>query len=278
MTLCVAWNTWKNIHVASDSRITIGDKYSDNAIKIIPVPIHVYEPRDSTTGEMPTLFHQEYGMCFSGSFLGAYVIREFMVCTLQRLQCLPRYVDLSFLQICHTIHKFYSYLVSTLYQDLESEHSIDFFISGYCPKDKSLNIAKFYIEYNKSYTGFKPKWITINNTTNFVEHLGTGGDEFKRNYDHLSTISDRNSRVMNAIKQTIDEQKIISVGGNIQYGSFDLSNDFSTSGISYREYDEHGILKKIRHCIAGIDMMDGAFDPKDDELFIMGSFIDPFKT
>lgn len=277
MTLCVAWNTGRNIHFASDSRITSGDKYSDNAIKIIPVPIHVYEPNDSDTGQMPTIFHQEYGMCFAGSFLGAFVIREFMVCTLQRLQCIPQFLDLSFFQICRTIHKFYKYLVSVLYYDLQFEHSIDFFVAGYCPNNKRLEIAKFYIQYDNALTDFTPKWTLINNTNQFVEALGAGDNEFRLNYDTLSSISDRNTRIMHAIKKTIDEQKVKSVGGNIQCGTFDSSNVFSTSGIVYCQYDEEGVLKKIRHCIAGIDMMEGAFDPKADELFIMGSFIDPFR-
>jgi hypothetical protein len=276
VTLCVAWNTGRNIHFASDSRITSGYDYSDNAIKIIPVPIHVYEPNDSDTGQMPTLFHQEYGMCFAGSFLGGYVIREFMVCTLQRLQCIPNFMDLSFYQICRSIYKFYEYLVHVLYQDLQSEHSIDFFVAGFCPNNRRLEIAKFFIQYNAAFTDFTTKWTLIDNTTQFVEALGAGDNEFQINYRSLSSIPDRNNRIMHAIKKTIDEQKVKSVGGNIQYGTFDCHNVFSTSGIVYREYNKDGLLKKIRHCIAGIDMMEGAFDPKDDELFIMGSFIDPF--
>lgn len=276
MTLCVAWNTGSNIHFAADSRITSGNDYSDNAIKIIPVPIHVYEPKDNDTGQMLTLFHQEYGMCFAGSFLGAYVIREFMICTLQRLQCIPKFMDLSFYQICRSIYKFYEHLVHVLYHDLQSEHSIDFFVAGFCPNNKRLEIAKFFIQYNAAFTDFTTKWTLIDNTTQFVEALGAGDNEFLVNYGSLPSIPDRNKRIMHSIKKTIDEQKVKSVGGNIQYGTFDDHNVFSTSGIVYREYNEKGLLKKIRHCIAGIDMMEGAFDPKDDELFIMGSFIDPF--
>jgi hypothetical protein len=44
----------------------------------------------------------------------------------------------------------------------------------------------------------------------------------------------------------------------------------------YREYDGEGLLTKIGHYYAGVNMLGDEFDPKDDELFIMGSYIDPF--
>ena len=81
MTLCVAWKVGKGVFLASDSRISTGDKYSDYGIKVIPVPVTIFSP--SEEGKKANIaFQSTYGMCFAGSFVGAYVVREFLVIAL----------------------------------------------------------------------------------------------------------------------------------------------------------------------------------------------------
>jgi hypothetical protein len=276
MTLCVAWYAGNNIHFASDSRITEKGKYSDNAIKVMPVSIRVFSPNDSNTDKMETVFNKTYGMCFSGSFTGAYVVREFLISTLQQLQYIPGHVEVSFLQICRIIYKFYNYLICKLYDELDSDHIIEFFIAGYCPKDAKLKMGRFYIYSDDNYDTFVTKWNILDNKHNNIYAIGSGDDQFFHNYDKLGVIQNINIRVINAIKDTIDNNIISTVGGHIQYGTFDNSCNFSTSGIMYREYDGEGLLTKIGHYYAGVNMLGDEFDPKDDELFIMGSYIDPF--
>lgn len=85
MTLCVAWKVGNKVFFASDSRISNGEKYSDYGIKIIPVPVTIFCP--SAEGKNAEIaFQATYGMCFAGSFVGAYVVREFLVIALQKLQ------------------------------------------------------------------------------------------------------------------------------------------------------------------------------------------------
>lgn len=277
MTLSVAWKNFNNIHFASDSRISSGDKSSDYGIKIVPVPIKVFTPNNSETGEISIAFEKTYGMCFAGSFTGAYAIREFLFITLQRLQFVQGRIDVSFDQICKVVDKFYVHLVQEIKDDLDYDHSIDFFLAGYCPIEKKLKIAKFFIEYGENFDKYIPTH-EIFPDGDFMESIGTGEEKFKKYYEDIETAANLSFRVLQAIKKAIDEGDIASVGGNIQYGKFDNHFDFTTFGITDYKFDEKGLLKEVKHCIAGINMNGDEFEPKDSELHIMGSFIEPFKN
>ena len=73
------------------------------------------------------------------------------------------------------------------------------------------------------------------------------------------------------------KEVLVPLGGNIQYGRFDNNLEFTTFGITDYKYNKKGLLKEVKHCIAGINMNGDEFEPKDSELHIMGSFIEPFK-
>lgn len=277
MTLSVAWKKGNNIHFASDSRMSSGDKSSDYGIKIVPVPIKVFSPSNNETGEINIAFEKTYGMCFAGSFTGAYAIREFLFIILQRLQFIPGWIEVSFNQICKVVNKFYAHLAQEIKDDLDYDHSIDFFLAGYCPIKNKLKIAKFFIEYGENFDKYIPTY-EIFPDSDFMESIGTGEEKFKKYYEDNETAANTNFRVLQAIKKTIDEGNIDSVGGNIQYGRFDNHFEFSTFGITDYRFNEKGLLKKVKHCIAGINMNGDEFEPKGPELHIMGSFIEPFKN
>lgn len=275
MTLSVAWNNDNNIHFASDSRISNGNKFSDYGIKIIPVPIKIFAPKNSETDETEIKFQKTYGMCFTGSFTGAYVIREFLFITLQKLQYIPGYIEISFNQICKVVNKIYVHLAQEINLDLGYDHSIDFFFAGYCPKEKKIKIVKFFIEFGEDLESYIPKYKVFPSNS-FMETIGTGEEKFKEYFDNIKE-TNINYKVLQAIKQTIDEGKICSVGGNIQYGKFDDMLEFTTFGIIKDKYDEKGSLQEVKHCIAGINMNGDEFKQKDLELRIMGLYIKPFK-
>jgi len=275
MTLCVAWKDKFNIHFASDSRIINGDKYSDYGIKVIPIPVKVFSPTEHTTGIATVAFEKTYGMCFAGSFTGAYVIREFLIVILQRLQYIPGWIDISFDNICKLIYKYYSHLLKNIHNELDYDHSVDFFISGYCPANKRIKLAKFFIDYGENIDSYNPKYHTYEEGP-IKEAIGTGNELFEFKFEKLESIADFNIRILNAMKQAIEANAVQSVGGSVQYGRFDNNFDFSTYGIADYVLEE-GKYLKIKHCIAGINMNGDEFDPKDSELHFMGEFIDPFK-
>jgi hypothetical protein len=274
MTLCVAWRVGGNTFFASDSRISNGKKYSDYGIKIIPLPITIFEP--SMDGNMQKeAFHMTYGMCFSGSFTGAYIIREFIGMALQKMQYIPNTSDLSFLNVCRIVEKFYKNISENIIRELDFDHSIDFFLSGFCKKENIVMTAKFYIEFGGNYSEVYPKF-KIMDSEKFIEYIGSGDEKYKIELDKINS-SNLTRKPLLALRNLINKNIVLSVGGNIQYGSFDKNNNFHVSGIVDEEYKENGLIDKIKYCYAGIDMNGTEFEYDGSGYFITGSYIDPFK-
>lgn len=214
MTLCVAWSDNSNIHFASDSRISNGCNYSDYGIKVIPIPVKVYSPTDHATGIATLAFEKTYGMCFAGSFTGAYVIREFLIIVLQRLQYIPGWIELSFENICKLIYKYYGHLLKNIQAELDYDHSVEFFIAGYCPLDKAIKLSKFFIDYGENIDSYNPR-CHIYDKPSVKEAIGTGDMIFEREFNKLATTNNFSIRIINAMKHAIEANEVPSIGGSI---------------------------------------------------------------
>ncbi len=267
MTVCLAWRNSKGVvHLASDSRITLNGQYSDFGLKIFSVPVKVYFPTSQGSIDAEIAFEKSYGLTFSGSFLGVQLLREYLFNVLQKLQCVPGYIDISFVAICNIVNRFFCFLLQRVHQDLNDEIAIDFFITGYCPKKKTYEIAKFEVNYNSEYTSFTPSFRILPSTT-FFDCIGAGGESF---LSSGKLLHDRD--MLKSFCSAIRGSKIVSVGGNPQYGTFDKVGNFQTRGVASIDAGK----TKASFNIGGIDMGDSKFGPKNDELFFMGSYVDPF--
>ncbi|EOW9210696.1 TPA: hypothetical protein PX804_003477 [Vibrio cholerae] len=276
MTLCVAFKFKKNIYLGSDSRISVGDKYADYGIKVTPVHIRIYEPSEEGT-QPQVAFESTYGMCFAGDFAGASFIREFLAITMQRLQYVPTFSELSFEYICRTINKLYREVSTGIKNQLENDSSIDFFLSGYCPKENKLMLAKFYIDYGENIDKFEPKASIMDPSLNeFIDYIGSGEDKYGL---YLDIHKDKSlpAKPILALKSLIDSQSVFSVGGNVQLGQFDANNEFYVSGIVKHVENEQGFIDSIQYCFAGIDMNSSALESSGDDYIVMGTYIDPYR-
>jgi len=259
MTLAAAWNSKQGIHFASDSRISKGDMFSDYGVKVTPVHIRIFEPSEEC--KSPTIaFERIYGMCFSGDFAGAAIIRNFLAVTLQRIQYVPTFAVISFANICKIINKFYSELSIKLQDEIENE-SIDFFLAGYCPQNRKIMLAKFYIDYGNDINQYHPN----SGESSYSMHLDIHKEK------SLSI------RPIIALKSLIESGTSKSVGGNIQVGSFDYNNDFYMLGIVDETKDEKGHIEKINYYYSGLDMNNDLFEMDNDGFMIIGNYIDPFR-
>lgn len=273
MTLCVTWRDnngdW---HFVSDSRITLDSEHSDYGIKIIPFPLKIYGPQYSQTGKIPKLFDKTYGFCFSGAFLGAQTIREFLFIILQQLQATP-YTDKSFENICNLVFKFYQHIIGQISNELKKDVDIDFYFTGFCPKDEVVKVAKFFS--TRSHGKFNTFKTVLNHSHPNPNAIGSGKGDF---YTLLKGKINKNhwKEIISVIKELIDNSGITEVGGNIQYANFDNKGNFKTAGmIMYAKNQQHW---DVKYCIAGIDMNGDEFTQKAPQEFtIMGSYIDPFR-
>lgn len=265
MTLCIAWSDpSNNIHMAADSRISLLDgRYSDYGIKLLSIPIRVYGPTNQETGQTKEIFRGTYGLCFAGTFTSAYLLREYLIVILRKLQTVPKYAPVSFPRICDVVKRFFSYLPNQLTNDLETDYSIEFMLTGYCPEKNRLMIAIF--KEDNSGADYE-----IIESRPFIKTIGNGADEFDRNYSSIPRNQVNNC--LRAFKQTIDECNVPEVGGNIQYGRF-VGNDFEINGVRVIEQTAGSPLT-VKFCYAGIDVSSDFFEGGGSDLNIMGTFWD----
>ena len=273
MTLAVVWNCSGGLHFASDSRISKGDKSSDFGVKVVPVHIKVFEPQKE--GESPPVaFDSTYGMCFSGDFSGASIVRNFLAITLQRLQYVPTYSSVSFLNICRIVERIYSELSSKIQDEIEND-SIDFFLAGYCPKNKKIMLAKFYIDYGEAIEKFEPAFeiIDYESSSDPIFYIGSGEEEF-RFYLGIHEFRPLSKRPLYALRSIINTGKVASVGGNIQVGAFDRNNEFYMLGIVEEKKDENGLINGISYYYAGIDMNSDSIEVDNGAFMVMGNYME----
>jgi hypothetical protein len=274
MTLCVAWKDGDKSYLASDSRISRADMHSDYGIKVCPISIRIYEP--ASEGKKASLvFDKVYGFAFSGSFLGAYVIKEYLVITLQKLQYISGRMDLSFSNICETVHILYNEIASKISKELDQDGTIDFFFSGYCPKEKKILTAKFFIELDDNLESFNTK-LELFGEKDFISAIGSGEDKYKNSL-LKNTKKAKKYIPLFALKSLILSEEVASVGGNLQFGQFDDDNNFSIYGIiDIEEKDTERV--RVKYCYAGVDFhgAERVFDAYGTDYCIMGEYINPF--
>ncbi len=275
MTLAVVWKSHDGIHFASDSRISRGDKSSDYGIKVVPVHIKVFEPSENGK-QAPVAFDSIYGMCFAGDFSGASVIRNFLSITLQRLQYVPTFSEVSFLNICRITNKIYSELSSKIQDEINNE-SIDFFLSGYCPKNQKIMLAKFYIDCGEDVSKYGPKFeiIDYDNSDNPIYYIGSGESEYSLHLD-IHESKPLSTRPIFALKSLIESNQIKSVGGNIQVGAFDKKNQFYMLGVVEETKNKKGLIEKISYYYSGIDMNSDTIKIDNGGFIVMGNYVDPY--
>lgn len=273
MTLAVAWFNNKGVYLASDSRISKADRFSDYGIKVTPLHIRVFSP--SEQGKEPKIaFDKTYGMCFSGDFAGAAVIRNFLSITMQRLQFVPTFSEVSFSNICKVISKFYFEISQKLQEEIENE-SIDFFLAGLCPKNKKIMLAKFYIEHDFDKDQSAPKYeiLDYESDNTPIYFVGSGEGKYPLHLDIHKGVP-LTTRPIVALKSLITSKGVPSVGGHVQVGSFEKSGNFYMLGTKEDLLDEHGRIKSIGYYYAGIDMNDDVFEVDNGGFIVMGQYID----
>lgn len=272
MTLCIAWRGNGHTLLASDSRISRADQYSDYGIKLCPIQVRIFEPM--AEGSKPEIaFSKVYGIGFAGSFTALASVNHFLSIALSNLQYVPATQTITFEGICSVVLDFYR-IVSKKLQDDINEGDVDFFLVGYCPAEKKIRVAKFFIDFGKEIDAFEPRVeVDIDrDLKQFIEYFGSGEDKFQIFLDaHKNDLPE--SRPVQALRTMIASKACESVGGNVQFGTFDSNNDFCVSGIMLDEMDDNDCLK-IRYFLAGLDMNGDEFNVSDDKYIVMGSYFD----
>lgn len=260
MTLAVVWRSGGRLHMASDSRMSFGRAgHADVGVKVMRLPIKVLGTEVDANGHTSVLFRRTYGFCYAGSFTNAGTFKALVEDLLVDVQYVNADVPLSFDGLCRFIRHFSEKVSTEVVATLVEHGRYTFCIAGVCPEQARLRAARFHLDQVDGRTEASFEEIAVEDGD--VVSFGSGAASFQA---ILGEQDVTRSSVLLAINRVIEEQAVDTVGGDIQYGSFDKEGDFGVSGItriSSEEADDEGRhygpaeLRVFRY--RGFEMYDG---------------------
>lgn len=227
MTVSILWRSEGRLHLASDSRMSFGAAgATDIGVKVMRLPISISGCDTDENGVLNTIFAAAYGFAYAGSLSNAATFKQFIEDILLDVQYVEVFTPLSFDLICKFLCR-YSERISTEVVSRLAEHGqYTFLLAGICPLTKRLRGARFTLaqDAGRSVASFQE----VAQEDGQYDAAGTGKTEFEK---HITGQSVSVQTVLLALNKVIDEGVVASVGGDIQYGSFQKNGDFKVSGI-----------------------------------------------
>lgn len=220
MTLCVGWRNQGQLFFAADSRVSFAGKAPfDGAVKIVPVPFNV-DSMHPYTGSDETLFQGNLGLCFSGSTVNAFALRESLYDQLSRLFA-PSY---SMASIAEQVFEIYQRVSRELCYALAGpEGQSQVMLTGYCIEsghERAFLLSPVSSAANDYYC--EP----ILEHDGEVAFYGSGRGMALGLSQQGRGRQDPEPEAATILQNVIDDVGVESVGGRIRYGYFDKQHSF----------------------------------------------------
>ena len=257
MTLCVVWRDKdENVHLASDSRITMGGSSEDVAVKLTRLQCEIFPP-SSNFQKGDEAYSLELGIAFAGSHFNAYVIKESLVEVLSRLQYIPDKNPVSMDRIAKIAFWAYESLSRKVcgIPSLGKSGVCTLFITGYCPDKKRTRAFRFLTSQQRQYSYDE---VVLN--AGSVEMLGSG-EGAARASNHYP------SDPVSMLRQVIDDPAVASVGGAVQYARH--------VGTTLDVYAAWQLKDDVHYLRGGLDINEFINTCDSDDLFIAPLIFDP---
>lgn len=262
MTLCVAWRTDNNVHFASDSRISFASKsYADVGIKVLSIPYNLYSP----SPERNLDFSGELGMCFAGSAVNSFVIKESILEILKDIQYAPGYSDISMDALSQLVFATYREISKLVCEtSIGGNGRAALIIAGWC---NEKNCIRSFLMLTSDQNVHSCEEVLSEQN----KHIFIGNADAKA--EHLLTKNPTNSDYLYTLKNIIDDDSVPGVGGHIQYGNFN-GKHFKVYGIT--EFDQ--LAGKVHYWRGALDINSDDFMNSKRSLVPGLPYIDPFQT
>ena len=232
MTLALAWRSSGRIHLASDSRIKLGEgKFADIGIKVIAIPVVVTDTGGPNGEPASVIFRQTYGLTYAGSLVNAGTFCELIAELLQNVQFIHRNIPFEFRTICDFLEVYSSRVSTEICTFMERNGQYEFFIAGYCPAEKRSRCAKFEFTYQAGKALATYEEVLKDEGSSLA--IGTGAEAARKRVKSVDTES-----MLLALNDVIDSGSVPSVGGDIQYGNFANSENFLVQGIVRKSIEQ----------------------------------------
>jgi len=224
----MAWRSEGRVHLASDSRIKLGEaRFADVGIKVIAVPVVVTDTGGPEDNGPSIAFQQTYGLAYAGSLVNAGTFCELIGELLQHVQFVHREIPLTFVTICDFLVDYSSRISTEICAYMERRGRYEFFFTGKCPNSGRLHAAKFQFAYEGGDAMASYREILTEDQQ--FDAIGSGVNTARQRVQAVDMRS-----MLLVLNEVIESREIESVGGDLQYGSFTRDGHFNIYGIVRR--------------------------------------------
>lgn len=267
MTLVIANKFRNTISFCSDSRLSFGTSgYIDFCVKIFSVPVKIQSPTTAETRITSNGYDQKLGLAVVGSFSNAYTVKESIYEMLQHLQYVPGYTDVSMDGIAKLVYKVFNKVTHDLAPILFRNGLCQLILGGYCAKENRIRVFEYSVTLIPSLTTTLRE-ILISDEMRFY---GTGETVAQQAQTQNPSFGP-----LHILREVVNNGKIESVGGGLQYGEF-VNRDFKVFGVQdYRLYAD-GSFKEYLYTLRGINLYKDEFERDYDGFHIAYTFKTPF--
>jgi hypothetical protein len=222
MTLCIGWRENGNIYLAADSRISFpSNSPFDEAIKIAPVRLEI-DMINPFTGSDEQLFHGNIAMCFSGSTVNAFALREALYDRMRGL-LMPSY---TFDRIARSAFEQYIEISRSLCSVLAGPKGQSaVLIAGYCKESQSIKAFKFSPSKNIANDYEFSNALAKDGEYVF---MGSGKSRAEELAKQINPFEANTATMHGILSAVINCESVPSVGGRIRTGSFDRKSSFKS--------------------------------------------------
>ena len=222
MTLSIAWRDPRfRVHFLSDSRVNLGSSSSDFGIKVSRMPYNIYEAGQGD--EPPELLRAgDLGIMFSGYSIIPLMMKEALAEILASVQAVPGFIDYDMRALARLVFHGFSVIAQDADEKTNNRINAGVIFGGWCEQERKHLIFQMAVTKDDA-TSMKE----VLTSPGEIVTMGSG----KVEADVLLAKSRLDAKdVFGALQAVIDNPKVPSVGGNIQYGDFD-ANRFRPHGV-----------------------------------------------
>lgn len=277
MTLCLAWKDNSNYYFISDSRLrNTAGIVTDKASKIFKINVRIFGPTNSEKEKIKEeiLLDTSYGLCFAGSYLNGSLLADTINQVLTNLQGAPNFSDFSLLNLSNIVFNIYKQVSTQLMEINQFDGLSNVLFGGYCTEESKYIFYEFGFSKNEQIEFHKYEL----SETDFPKYIGD--TPAKEKALNLSEKINSNYSYFHLLREIINDQDIITVGGDIQIGIFE-NEKFDTHGIleyHVAENEENYLEVKTDFKYRGLNIDYDDLEQSSGNIHRRLSFINPFEN
>lgn len=238
MTLLVGWRSAAGLHMASDTRLTFGQKTVDLGIKIMSAPYRIYGPGDKD--ETNIVAEGDLGLGFAGSAVAALTLTATLRDVLITMQGAPGFTDFGLDGVVDLLWRTYDTQQNHLCAVMDKNGVAAVLVFGFCERQQKQRA--FLLDVDAC---FQRRRREVLEDVGMVEFLGSGGPAARAALKAAPSLA----TVLPVVQAVIDDPSVPGVGGAPQYGEL-IGTAFRTLGVA------RASERNVHHWRGGLDLND----------------------